>query len=163
MIYLHNYIDNPERLHTIINKLEINGWTYISAIGYGGGGVFEEFCGKFKWSDEKEATIGCFSLYHDPDEWENEVDEDEVANDICVPIEEEDRLIIQAMVSSIWDEYISYDEENEVRLINNNYVNKLMEQSGEMSQGYYWSDDWDLDTVDWVSNKFWGLSLSFDW
>jgi len=162
MIYLHNYLDNPERLHTIINKLEINGWTYISAIGYGGGGVFEEFCGKFKWSDEKEATIGCFSLYHDPDEWEKEVVDDVVLNE-TFSINEADKLIIQSMVISIWDEYINYDEENEVRLINNNYVNKLMEQSDELPQGHYWSDDWDLDTVDWVSNKFWGLSLSFDW
>jgi len=165
MIYIHNYIDNPERLHTIINKLEVNGWTYISAIGYGGGGEFEEFCGKFKWSEEKEAIIGLFSVYHDPDEWEKEVVEDEAANDLSMPIsiEEVDKSIIQSMVNTIWDEYISYDEENEIRLVSNNYVDKLMEESGEKPQGYYWSDDWDPDVVDWVSNNFWGLFTRFDW
>lgn len=163
MLYISNYPGNPERLHTIVNKLEINGWCYISAIGYGGGGVFEEFCGKFKWPEESSTQIGYFSIYHDPDEWEKEVVEDEIVNELFMPIEKEDKLIIQSMVNTIWEEYISYDEENEVRLINNNYIDKLMEEGGEMPQGHYWSDDWDPDTVDWVSNKFWGLSLTFDW
>ena len=53
MIYISTKKANELELHTIINKTKIEDTTFICAIGYGGGSVYEEFCGKFKWDDEE--------------------------------------------------------------------------------------------------------------
>jgi|TARA_B110000211_G_C14028161_1_gene530821 hypothetical protein len=157
MIYLHNFTNQNEKLHTIINKEEIKEWTYIIAIGYGGGGVFEEFCGKFKYCDKAENNIGMFSRFHNPDEWECEVQGDKIINDPWIIIEDADKIIINSMSETIWADFIKYDEDEETRFINKNVLKQLS------VNGTYLSDDWDADIVDWVSNKFWGLSLTFDW
>ena len=157
MICIHNSKHQSNALHTIIKKKEENGWVYIVAIGYGGGGVFEEFCGKFKFCNQEEQYIGTFSRFHDPDEWECEVNEEEIIDKPWSEIDKSDKLIIHNMSKTIWDDFIYYDEDEEIRLINDNILEKLSDD------GVYLSDDWDVEFVDWVSNTFWGLSLTFDW
>lgn len=157
MICIHNSKHQLNALHTIINKKEENGWVYIVAIGYGGGGVFEEFCGKFKFCNQEEQYVGTFSRFHDPDEWECEVNEDEIIDEPWSEIEKSDKLIIHDMCKTIWDDFIYYDEDEEIRLINDNILEKISDD------GVYLSNDWDVEFVDWVSNTFWGLSLTFDW
>jgi len=152
------YITTTEKnlLHTIILKEQHDEFTYICAIGYGGGGVFEEFCGKFYWDDDLDGMKGFCSYYHDPDEWEKEVFENEVLNEDMVLIEKVDRLIVQEMVEKIWNEYLLYDEDTDTRLVREKYLPKP-------SQDLYLSDDWDPETVDFISTYHWGLLLQFDY
>jgi hypothetical protein len=144
------------QLHSIILKKVINETTYVSAIGYGGGGVFEEFCGKFHWDEEKDGLAGCFSNFHDPDEWEKKSFELEIIDEPFELINEEDKKIISQITEEIWNEYLTYDEEADTRLIRKKY-------SDEIENDYTYSDDWDDDVVGFISNNFWGLSISFDW
>jgi hypothetical protein len=98
-----------------------------------------------------------FSRFHNPDEWECEVQGDKIINDPWIIIEDADKIIINSMSETIWADFIKYDEDEETRFINKNVLKQLS------VNGTYLSDDWDADIVDWVSNKFWGLSLTFDW
>lgn len=152
------YITTAEKnlLHTIILKEQHDEFTYICAIGYGGGGVFEEFCGKFYWDDDLEGMKGFCAYYHDPDEWEKEVFENEVLNEESILIEKADRLIVREMVEKIWNEYLLYDEDTDTRLVREKYLPKP-------NQDVYLSDDWDPETVDLISTYHWGLLLQFDY
>ena len=76
--------------------------TYISSIGYGGGGVFEEFCGKFFWDDEEEGLVGYFTSQHDPDEWETKTFEDEEVDEV---------LEVEPLPSNKGDEEVQLTEE----------------------------------------------------
>ena len=142
------------KLHTAVLKRVHDNQVFIVAMGYGGGGVFEEFCGKFHWSDEKDGMAGVYALFHDPDEWENEVFESEVTDHFSA-IEKSDKSVIEEMVQDLWDKYVHYDEESDTRLLRDPFA--------KAQEGYLASEDWDEDVVGWVSNNFWGLSLSFDW
>ena len=160
MYYIRKLDENmssiSNSLHTVIVKKTINNYVYISAIGYGGGGVFEEFCGKFIYDDDKEGFIGLFSLYHDPEEWEKNSFESEIINEPFELISDGDKAIINQMTDEIWNEYLIYDEDSETRIIRENYIIKMTDEIVN-------SDDWDTDVVDLVSNSFWWLTLSFDW
>ena len=160
MYYIRKLDENmssiSNSLHTVIVKKTINNYVYISAIGYGGGGVFEEFCGKFIYDDDKEGFIGLFSLYHDPEEWEKNSFESEIINEPFELISDGDKAIINQMTDEIWNEYLIYDEHSETRIIRENYIIKMTDEIVN-------SDDWDTDVVDLVSNSFWWLTLSFDW
>lgn len=142
------------KLHTAVLKQVHDNQVFIIAVGYGGGGVFEEFCGKFHWSDEKDGMVGVYALFHDPDEWENEVFESEVIDHFS-SIEKFDKSVIEEMVKDLWNKYIEYDEDSDTRLLRNSFA--------DAQEGYIASEDWDEDVVGWVSYNFWGLSLSFDW
>ena len=143
-------------LQNIVLKKKYGDITYISSIGYGGGGVFEEFCGKFFWDEEEEVLVGYFTSQHDPDEWETKTFEDEEVDQPYESISEDDRDIISQMTQEIWNNFIIFDENTETRLIKDEIVNEL---DNDLTH----SDDWDVDVVDFVSNNFWGLTLRFDW
>ena len=142
------------KLHSAVLKRVHEDFVFIVAVGYGGGGVFEEFCGKFHWSDEKDGMVGVFAPFHDPDEWEMEAIEGDVI-DKPSAIEKSDKAVIQEMVRDLWGTYVRYDEETDIRF--------LADAFAEAQEGYLASEDWDEDVVGWVSNDLWGLSLSFDW
>ncbi len=132
---------SEKELHTIILKSVVNEVSYIIAIGYGGGGVFEEFCGNF---------------YHQPDEWENQSLELKIIDEPYEPILDNDREIIDQMLFDLYDQFISYNEESEAYTLNDACF-------GIFEGDTAFSDDWDPEIVDFVSNKFWGLSMTFDW
>ena len=70
-IYL-SLLDN-KRFHTIILKKRIGNFTYISAIGYEGGGVYGEFFGKF-WNDkETDSFTGLYSKSTGSLTWETKL------------------------------------------------------------------------------------------
>ena len=150
------YQQESNRLHSIVTKKVVGETTYVSAIGYGGGGVFEEFCGKFYWDEAEEGLVGLFSSFHDPDEWENRSFEYDIIDEPFELISENDKKIINQMTEEIWDKYLKYDEESGVRYIRHDFLEK-------MEGDYLFSKDWDIDVVDLISNNFWGLSLTFDW
>lgn len=143
-------------LHSIILKKIVGDVSFISAIGYGGGGVFEEFCVKFYWDEDEEGLIGWFSSFHDPDEWEKKSIETDITEEPFTMINEEDKTIINQMTEEIWNEYLLYDEDKDTRLIREKYVKKL-------KNDFTHSADWDDDIIGLISNHFWGLTISFDW
>lgn len=146
-----------KRLHTAVVKEIAGPWTYIMAIGYSGGGNFDEFCGKFQWNSEADGFIGKFSnLYHDPDYWSQQIKGGKI-EESEIPIDESDRLVIQKMVAQMWDELIYRNEKDNVALIRSALVDMLNSDQNIMSS------DWDADVVDWVSNELWGLNYRFDW
>ena len=147
---------SENKLHTAIVKKVINEITYIVAIGYGGGGVFEEFCGKFWYRQEDEMVEGLFSCYHNPDEWEKRTLELDILEEPYMMIDHLEKAIIQGLVDELWETYIFYNEESDEYLISNKMINNFEE-------GVNVSADWDDQIVDFVSCNFWGLSLSFAW
>lgn len=146
-----------DRLHTAVLK-EITGpWTYILAVGYSGGGAFDEFCGKFKWDSETDGFIGLFSnMYHDPDQWDHQYHYGETLESE-IQIDESDRTAIQRMVAQLWDELIYMNETEDIRLIRPQLLERINTYQCIISA------EWDADVVDWVSNELWGLNYRFDW
>lgn len=157
MFYISKF-SQPEsdQMHSIVIKKVVDTVTYVSAIGYGGGGVFEEFCGKFYWDDAQEGLVGLFSNFHDPDEWENKSFEHNIIDEPYELINPTDKNIINEMTEEIWGKYLNYNEEEDIRYIRQEYL-------GQMEDDYLFSSDWDIDIVNLISNNFWGLSLTFDW
>ena len=153
MYYIKCFRDNPKSLHTFILMKKMNNWTYIVAIGYGGGGAFEEFCCKVKLNDNNELE-GHYSLIYNPDEWEfsitNSISENEYSD-----INSEDKFIIEGMNTEVWNDYIFWDEDENDHRINTKYAIKLK------SNHYFTSIDWTNSPVDIISRSFWGLSLTF--
>jgi len=147
---------SEKELHTIILKSVFEETTYIIAIGYGGGGVFEEFCGKFFYDEKQDGIEGYFSFYHQPGEWENHSFELEIIDEPYEPILDEDRKMLDQMLFDLYNQFISYNEEKDVFLIKDALVGVFVGDTA-------FSDDWDSEIVDFVSNKFWGLSMTFDW
>ena len=70
MIFIKNIKNEPHILDTIIQKRIVGEYTYIMAIGLSKYAVsaspkaYNEFCGKFKWDDDEEMTIGFYSNQH---------------------------------------------------------------------------------------------------
>lgn len=152
MIFIRSIFSN--KLKTLILVEKVTSCTFICAIGYGGGSVFEEFCGKFYWDDEANGILGFCADVHDPDEWEKSIRGDELVDNVIRPIENSDKQVIKGMVKQIWSKYINYDENTETRLIRNEYVSET---------NVYKSEDWFPDIVDLVSNYHWGLWEKFDY
>lgn len=152
MIFIRSITNN--KLNTFIITEKHGDSTFICAIGYAGGGTFEEFCGKFHWDDEANGIIGYCSDVHDPDTWEKKICEEETIDNENRLIEPSDRQIIDNMVKKIWAEYLTYDEASETRLIRDKYVSRTK---------VYKSKDWFPDVVDLVSNYHWGLWEKFDY
>ena len=151
MIFLRSITNN--KLNTFIITEKHNDCTYICAIGYAGGGTFEEFCGKFYWDDAADGIVGYCSVVHDPDGWERKICKQEILDNTSRPIEDADKGIIDNLVKQIWEEYLIYDSASETRLICDKYIPKSK---------IYKSKDWFPDVVDLISNYHWGLWEKFD-
>jgi hypothetical protein len=144
-------------LHTVIVKTTIEEVTYITAIGYSGAGVFDEFCGKFHWDAKSHSFSGQFSrLFHDPDLWEYS-NSSETTVDSVVLLNDFDKSIIRSHTQVIWEQLIQVSDDSEDRLIRNHLLDEFK------TNDYVESADWDPDVVDWVSNHIWGLNYRFDW
>lgn len=154
-ISARNEVDN--QLHTAIVKQLIDDWIVITAIGYSGGGQFDEFCGAFKWDNETYDYIGYFSrLYHDPDFWENYFSNG-ITTEGEYPISDSIKEAINTNSKFLWSRLIQFDCDTNNRVIRDEQLVKLKLDLSTQSS------DWDADIVDWVSNKIWGLNFRFDW
>jgi len=157
MYYICAFDAHSRALHSVVVKEQIQNWTYIVAIGYSGGGNFDEFCGKFQWDRNSDGFIGQYStMFHDPDQWDRRYQYGET-EESEIQIDESDRTVIQKLVSQIWNELIHINESDNVRLIRGAIFDKLNTDHNTMSS------NWDADVVDWVSNELWGLNYRFDW
>jgi hypothetical protein len=177
MIFLKNIKNELHILDTIIQKRIVGEYTYIMAIGLSKHNVstspkvYNEFCGKFKWDEDEEMTIGFYSNQHDPDEWLNKCIESEIVEEEFFPLDESDYSVIKEMSSKLWNEYITFDNNSEERRINSNYIEKLTEEKGGIAnnyyeifppQGFFWTDDWNPEIVGYFSRikDVWGLDYS---
>jgi len=174
MIFLKNIENQPHLLDTIIQKRIMGEYTYIMAIGLSRALIsdsprdYNQFCGKFKWDEDEEMTIGVFSNQHDPEEWIHKCIEDEIDDEEFFPLEEQDSAIIKEMSSHIWNEYITHVEDTNDRVIKSNYIEKLEEHINGAAKNYYevnppkgffWTDDWNDEIVHFIScvKDIWGL------
>jgi hypothetical protein len=157
MIYLTSF-PNTDSLHTIINKKTSEGWTYIVAIGYGGGGVHEHFSGKFRYDEELDDYVGFRDDHSDPEQWNYEIQGTEKSM-TETPLTEADAAIISEMVSEIW-EHVHYADEDQLEIKIKDEFTKTTENDCYLHQ----SEDWDDDVVNWISSEAgWGLTIKFDW
>ena len=182
-IYLS--VNEDKTFNAIIIKKKINEYTYLAALGYAGGGVFEEFFGKLKYdqvtTDPDIASVGIVGFWTDSlgsDEWQEKI------NDVLVNEESE---IFEAQVEDLYDFmdpsdaniqvmmaeeirkfiYVWYDEETETEY--EFPVLKEIDLSGlgfeeyeEESSGEIWSnEEWDNDFMEITTTNIWRLSHHF--
>ena len=171
--------------HTIILMKKIKEFTYVAAMGYAGGGVYEEFFGKLKYdqvtTDPDVASVGIVGFWTDSlgsDEWQEKI------NDVLVNEESE---IFEAQVEDLYDFmdpsdasvqmmmaeeikkfiYVWYDEETDTEY--ETPVLKEIDLSGlgfeeyeEESSGEIWSnEEWDNDFMEITTTSIWRLSHHF--
>lgn len=156
MYYLRRFNNHDRKLHTIIVKFISTDWTYILAYGYGGGGAYEEFYGKFTYSEIENKMVGYYSNVIDPDDWEFEVEEMN-STQVFQKIDKQDKIVLINMKKNIWDKLVFFSEEEDFYVLHDENLKKMG------SEVYCISENWDCDIVDWISNVYWGLSLTFDW
>jgi len=171
--------------HTIIIKKKINEFTYVAALGYAGGGVYEEFFGKLKYeqvtTDPDKASVGIVGFWTDSlgsDEWQEKI------NDVLVNEESE---IFEAQVDDLYDFmdsndakiqfmmseeikkfiYVWYDEETDTEyeipaLKDINFSVQGLLENDETDSGYiYNNEDWDTDFMEITSTSIWRISHHF--
>ena len=171
--------------HTIILMKKIKEFTYVAALGYAGGGVYEEFFGKLKYdhvtTDPDVASVGIVGFWTDSlgsDEWQEKI------NNVLVNKESE---IFEAQVEDLYDFmdpndantqmqmaeeikkfiYVWYDEETDTEY--ETPVLKEIDLSGlgfeeyeEESSGEIWSnEEWDNDFMEITTTSIWRLSHHF--
>ena len=182
-IYLS--INEDKTFNAIIIKKKIKEYTYLAALGYAGGGVFEEFFGKLKYNqtttDPDVASVGIVGFWTDSlgsDEWQEKI------HDVLVNQESE---TFEAQVEDLYDFmdpsdantqmqmaeeikkfiYVWYDEETDTEY--ETPVLKEIDLSGlgfeeyeEESSGEIWSnEEWDNDFMEITTTSIWRLSHHF--
>ena len=171
--------------HTIILMKKIKEFTYVAALGYAGGGVYEEFFGKLKYdqvtTDPDVASVGIVGFWTDSlgsDEWQEKI------NDVLVNEESE---IFEAQVEDLYDFmdpsdanvqlmmaeeikkfiYVWYDEETDTEyetpvLKEIDLPGLGLEEYEEESDGEIWSnEEWDNDFMEITTTSIWRLSHHF--
>ena len=169
--------------HTIILMKKIEEFTYVAALGYAGGGVYEEFFGKLKYdqvtTDPDVASVGIVGFWTDSlgsDEWQEKI------NDVLVNEESE---IFEAQVEDLYDFmdpsdasvqmmmaeeikkfiYVWYDEETdteyETPVLKDIDFSELLENNETGSGPVYTNEDWEYDFMEITTTSIWRLSHHF--
>jgi len=169
--------------HTIILMKKIKEFTYVAALGYAGGGVYEEFFGKLKYdqvtTDPDVASVGIVGFWTDSlgsDEWQEKI------NDVLVNEESE---IFEAQVEDLYDFmdpsdasvqmmmaeeikkfiYVWYDEETdteyETPVLKDIDFSELLENNETGSGLVYTNEDWEYDFMEITTTSIWRLSHHF--
>ena len=167
-IYL-NSSGGGSNFHTIILKKYIEKETYIMALGYAGGGVYEEFFGKFIVEGDG-IEIGKFSDSIGPYDWKNQVkisyedwEEKVDINELWTELDDSESKVRDTMFSELQD-FIYYGEEAEnldssLPIMKENFDSSLTYES----DGVYVNKEWELDWMHITQNpNIWYLSLRFD-
>ena len=167
-IYL-NSTGGGSNFHTIILKKYIEKETYIMALGYAGGGVYEEFFGKFIVEGDG-IEIGKFSDSIGPYDWKNQVkisyedwEEKVDINELWTELDDSESKVRDTMFSELQD-FIYYGEEAEnldssLPILKENFDSSLTYES----DGVYVNKEWELDWMHITQNpNIWYLSLRFD-
>jgi len=166
-IYL-NSSGGGSNFHTIILKKYVEKETYIMALGYAGGGVYEEFFGKFIIEGDG-IEIGKFSDSIGPYDWKNQVkisyedwEEKVEINELWTELDDSESKVRDTMFSELQD-FIYYGEEAEnldssLPILKENFDSSLTYES----DGVYVNEEWELDWMHITQNpNIWYLSLRF--
>ena len=166
-IYL-NSSGGGSNFHTIILKKYVEKETYIMALGYAGGGVYEEFFGKFIIEGDG-IEIGKFSDSLGPYDWKNQVkisyedwEEKVDINELWTELDNSESKVRDTMFSELQD-FIYYGEEAEnldssLPILKENFDSSLTYES----DGVYVNEEWELDWMHITQNpNIWYLSLRF--
>lgn len=166
-IYL-NSSGGGSNFHTIILKKYVEKETYIMALGYAGGGVYEEFFGKFIIEGDG-IEIGKFSDSIGPYDWKNQVkisyedwEEKVDINELWTELDNSESKVRDTMFSELQD-FIYYGEEAEnldssLPILKENFDSGLNYES----DGVYVNEKWELDWMHITQNpNIWYLSLRF--
>ena len=167
IIYL-NSSGGGSNFHTIILKKYVEKETYIMALGYAGGGVYEEFFGKFIIEGDG-IEIGKFSDSIGPYDWKNQVkisyedwEEKVDINELWTELDNSESKVRDTMFSELQD-FIYYGEEAEnldssLPILKENFDSSLTYES----DGVYVNEEWELDWMHITQNpNIWYLSLRF--
>ena len=180
-IYLS--INEDKTFNAIIITKKIKEYTYLAALGYAGGGVFEEFFGKLKYdqvtTDPDVASVGIVGFWTDSlgsDEWQEKI------NDVLVNEESE---IFEAQVEDLYDFmdpsdanvqlmmaeeikkfiYVWYDEETdteyETPVLKDIDFSELLENNETGSGPVYTNEEWEYDFMEITTTSIWRLSHHF--
>ena len=166
-IYL-NISGGGSNFHTIILKKYVNEQTYIMAFGNAGGGVYEEFFGKFIVEGDG-IEIGKFSDSIGPYDWKNQVkisyedwEEKVEINELWTELDDSESKVRDTMFSELQD-FIYYGEEAEnldssLPILKENFDSGLNYES----DGVYVNEKWELDWMHITQNpNIWYLSFRF--
>ena len=180
-IYLS--INEDKTFNAIIITKKIKEYTYLAALGYAGGGVFEEFFGKLKYdqvtTDPDVASVGIVGFWTDSlgsDEWQEKI------NDVLVNQESE---TFEAQVEDLYDFmdpndantqmqmaeeikkfiYVWYDEETdteyETPVLKDIDFSELLENNETGSGPVYTNEEWEYDFMEITTTSIWRLSHHF--
>ena len=169
--------------HTIILMKKIKEFTYVAALGYAGGGVYEEFFGKLRYdqvtTDPDVASVGIVGFWTDSlgsDEWQEKI------NDVLVNEESE---IFEAQVEDLYDFmdpsdanvqlmmaeeikkfiYVWYDEENDEET-DTEYETPVLKdidfsEMVQWDETIYTNEHWEYDFMEITTTSIWRLSHHF--
>jgi len=171
-IYLS--LRDDKSFHTIILKKRIGDLTYLSAIGYEGGGVYSEFYGKF-WNDkDADSFTGLYSRSTGSSFWETKLislDFNDNSNrfdsetiDFDEFMESDDEIIQYEIIDQLKKYiYYGYDQETdrEFEYPETKSVDLSIFKEFESDPGNYCSVNWTDEYLEITNSDIWGLSLSF--
>ena len=149
--------EDIETLGVVVAKTNYLGHNYCVAIGYGGGGVYEEFSCKYAFIDPltKRQPNGYLSYCISAQEW-NRAFESEDSNDISPQdrnISEIDMMVFKEVETYISQRLISYSDDSETPSIRAENIAKL--KNGKFfSTGF---NSWGLEVI----CNHWGIKYSF--
>lgn len=162
-----------QSFHTIINKKQIGEYTYLAAVGYAGGGVYEEFYAKLIYNEQGEIT-GQFSRSIGSCEWETKLTSlkfnkenqwfDAEIEELYELMESEDEKIQYKIIDELKKFiYYGYDEEEdleyeypEAKPVDTSFFIEI-----EGSEGHYCNTDWNDEWLEISNSDIWGLSIRF--
>lgn len=165
---------DDKSFHTIILKKRIDDLTYISAIGYEGGGAYGEFFGKF-WNDkETDSFTGLYSRSTGSSTWETKLisldfnSESKKFDSETIDCEEFFESYDEKIQHELLKElnkyiYFGYDEETDKEYINPEIklASLSIFKEIESNPENYCSDNWNNEYLEITNSDIWGLSLSF--
>jgi hypothetical protein len=178
-IYLS--LRDDQSFHTIIIKKKIGNFTYLAAVGYAGGGEYEEFYAKLYIENTKSQIThgatniqGQFSRSTGSLEWETKLKElifnedtemfDTVTEDLYEIMDENDEKIQWDLINEIKKYiYYMYDEESdtEYEYPQAKPIDKSIFSEFEDSPNTYYSTDWNSEFLEITNSHNWGLFLRF--
>ena len=165
--------------HTIILMKKIKEFTYVAALGYAGGGVYEEFFAKLKYdqvtTDPDVASVGIVGFWTDSlgsDEWQEKI------NDVLVNEESE---IFEAQVEDLYDFmdpidanvqlmmaeeikkfiYVWYDEETDTEYETPVLKDIDFSEMVQWDETIYTNEHWEYDFMEITTTSIWRLSHHF--
>ena len=163
-------LNDNHNFHSILIKKKINHFTFLSALGYSGGGVFSDFYCKLKYGPNG-LIEGQYSNNNGSSEWENKIYETKILNGkINVKYQEinvlmdNDESRIQISFLDQMKNYINwgYDEINDVEYdIPTLKKIDLSKFKNPINTNSFFNEKWDSNFLEITNSNIWPLSIRF--